>query len=102
MIIGPVVSIAVSSSLVLVTVTVGPPTPPVVPLLPSALTEANPSAGPLGIGGGLVEVDGLGDADALGEAEALGDADADAETLTDGDGLVTVSVTRTSSNAALA
>src|SRR5688572_30705898 len=63
--IGPAVSIAVSSSSVVSTTTVGPPAPPVVPFWPKALTAAKPSARSPGCGGlGLVL--GLGLALGLG------------------------------------
>src|SRR5215207_7283222 len=76
MIIGPMVSIAVSSSVVVRTTTVGPPTPPVVPLSPSALTLAKPSAVPGGTGVGLVL--GVGEAVGEVEGEAVGEVEGEA------------------------
>src|SRR5690349_10858902 len=97
MIMGPIVSIAVSSSLVVRTTTVGPPTPPVVPLSPSAFTLAKPSAFPDGGGG---EVLGVGDTE--GEGDVDGDPEGDGE-AGEAEGVGPVSeVTITSSKDALA
>src|SRR5690349_1094699 len=57
---GPAVAISARNCAAVVTVTVGPPAPPVVPLRPQAFTDAHPSAwfGP-GSTGGCDELDEL-------------------------------------------
>src|SRR5687767_9219263 len=68
--IAPMVSIAVSSSSVVSTTTVGPPAPPVVPFWPKALTLAKPSGRPGPGGSPGVEGEGDGEGEGMdGEGE---------------------------------